>query len=292
MIKYKLLMFAIFGFGLSAVGLTVQREQEGCMNFGPTLRLEYSARKLSNPVDAFMYFVPLNSLTAVRVQTDPNTNFTAGIVNRHHKDIRYDRFMLSCDFEITGSGLYEVVYDPDEMINLVKRGKRTPARLTGLLDWIRFDGPCQGRIEASGRMQGKEAVIEEVSISFNRDGQRSPVTIALYDVPRVDNAYDYANRQNDTIARVNTLTFRQSDDNPRMSVEIASVYRMHQEEGLFSSITAMFANLLLSAQPVSMVGNNTMMEFGRALFYKETEFTFPVAETLQPAFNKAQVAVF
>lgn len=292
MLKYGFIFILSTGIGLMGTSASVRAGQNFCSDSGPTLQLEYTSEQLANSVDAFMYFVPLNSLSAVSVITDPNTDFSAGVINWHRKDLRNNQFMLYCDFEVTGSGLYKVVYNPEGMIRLVSQGESKEKKLTGLLEWIQFDGPCMGRIEASGRILRDDAVIEEVAINFNRGRQRSPVTIALYDVPRVKNRYDYGDRQNSTIARVNTLTFRRSEGVPRMSVEIATVQKAHQSEGLFSSITAMFANLLLSAQPVSAVGNETMLEFGLALFHKKPVFTFPLAETLEPSFNHAQVSAF
>ena len=292
MLKYGFFFGAMCLVGLAAASSGQQTALYNDMLSGPTLQLEYTPEQLANPVDAFMYFVPLNSLTGVRTEIDPNTNFSAGIINWHRKDARKNTFTLTCDFEIIGSGLYKVIYEPGEMINFVSRGEQKEKKLTGLLDWIQFDGACRGQVEATGTLQGGDALVEKVSISFNRDGQRSPVTIAIYDVPRVNDRYEYSHRRNSTVARVNTLTFRRSDDAPRMSVEVATVQKAHQSEGLFSSITAMFANLLLSAQPVSMVGNETMLEFGLALYYKKPAFTFPVAETLRPSFENAQVSAF
>lgn len=288
--KYGFLMIVLSVLGIAGALASAQPDDPSCDITGPTLHLEYTSEQLANSVDSFMYFVPLNSLTAVSALTDPNTNFSAGIINWDCTNFRNKSFTLTCDFEVSGSGLYKVVYDPAEMISLVSRNSVKDKKITGLLDWIQFDGPCLGRIEARGRNQGDGAVIEEVSIRFNQGRQRSPVTIALYDVPRVDNRYDYSNRQNSVVARVNTLTFKRTEEEPRMSVEIASVQKAHQSEGLFSSITAMFANLLLSAQPVSMVGNQTMLEFGLALYHKKTAFTFPIAGTLRSTLKTVHVS--
>ncbi|NLK42417.1 MAG: hypothetical protein GX298_10245 [Planctomycetes bacterium] len=259
---------------------------------GPTLELGYRAESLPNTVDSFMYFVPLTSLTAVSTTTDPNTNFTAGIVSRRCENKRNNRFDVSCDFEIVGSGLYRVMYDPVEMINLVSNGQTDKRCLKNLLDWIQIDGPCLGRVQAQGYAKDDEVVVEKVTVSFTRDGQKSPVSIALYDVPRKNNRYDYANRENPVAARVNTLTFSRSEKEPRMSVEVASVQKAGASEGMLSSIKAMFANLLLAPLPVSVVGNKTMLDFGQALYLKKTAFTFPVAETLRPSLAKAQVSTF
>jgi hypothetical protein len=164
----KIFIFILsFIVSLAASGASLQADLMADLNSGPTLHLEYNPEQLANSVDVFMYFLPLNSLSAVSVITDPNTNFSAGVVNWHRKDAKNKNFTLYCDFEVTGSGLYKVVYDPDGMINLVSRGETKEKKITGLLDWIQFDGSCLGRIEASGRILGNDAVIEEVSISFN-----------------------------------------------------------------------------------------------------------------------------
>jgi len=283
--------------GLAAAGLmgasaTAQTDANDGSDAGPTLELGYCSESLSNSVDTFMYFVPLTSLTAVSTATDPNTNFTAGIVSRRCDEKRDNGFILSCDFEIVGGGLYRVVYDPDEMIALVSGGDTAKRRLKNLLEWIQIDGPCLGRVDAVGQVHENDIIIEQVTVSFTRDRLKSPVTIALYDVPRKNDRYRYAHRENPVIARVNTLTFSRSEQSPRMSVEVASVQKADRSEGLIGSIKAMFANLLLSPLPVSAVGNDTMLDFGRALYLEKTAFTFPVAETLGPSLSKAQVSAF
>lgn len=287
LLKYGCLLLIIVG-----IGAAEETTSPPAPATGPTLQLDYTPEQLENPVDAFMYFVPLISLTAVSTEMDPDTTFSSGVINRQHRMLRRNRFVLTCDFEITGSGMYRVVYDPDEMIEQAS-GKETDKRvLTNLLNWIRFDGPCQGRIEANGTMRDGTAEVDTVTVSFNRNSRQSPVTIAIYDVPRIDGGYHFADRRNDTIARVNTLTFERGGDSPKMDVELASVHGQDSSEGLLSSIRAMFANWLLSALPISEVGNETMLDFGLALYHKEREFTFPIAETLRPSLQHGQASAF
>ncbi len=261
---------------------------DGRKTIGPTLLLDYRpVETFQNPVDAFMYFVPLNSLTGVRTEVDPATTFAAGITNWQYKSGRKNTFTLSCDFDITGAGLYTVTYDPVEMIDMVQRKYPKDKTLTNLLDWIRFDGDCKGRIEAIGRSQGDQTVINEVTVSFTRDGSQSPVVIAIYDVPGVHQQFCYANKENTLIARVNALTFKRSEESPRMNVELASLKKEEQSEGWFSSLTAMIANFVLPPLPVSEIGYHTMLDFGLALYQKKTDFTFPAADTLRPAMAAA-----
>ena len=272
-----------YGFLLTASLLSIAVVAD-TKTYGPTLLLDYQpAETFKNPVDAFMYFVPLNSLTGVRTEINPGTTFTAGVVNWQLKKERKEAFTLSCDFEITGQGLYKVIYDPVEMIDLVQTKHPKDKTQTNLLDWIQFNGDCKGRIEASGYGQGDHAVIQEVTVSFTRDGSKSPVLIAIYDIPSVNGKFLYANKQNNTVARVNTLTFKRSEKSPRMNVEIASLNKADRSENWISSLTAMFANLVLHPMPISEIGSETMMDFGLALYRKKTDFTFPAAETLRPS---------
>ena len=287
--KYKLFIGLLFLASVAAATQPMKDDVRYELAGGPTLQLEYNPENLPNPVDAFMYFIPLISLTGVSTEMDPNTNFGAGIVTwRRQDDTKNKRFTLLCDFEITGSGRYKVLYEPGEMIDMIHRKYPNEKTLRNLLDWIQFDGPCQGQVQATGILDGSKAVVEKVCVDFNRNGLRSPVTIAIYDVTPVNSEYDYHNRQNSTIARVNALSFSRTETSPRMSVELASVQKATGSEGMISSLKAMVANLFLPPLPISAVGNQTMLEFGQTLYHREPQFTFPVAELLRPSLNKAQ----
>lgn len=262
---------------LSAYGQGLGTEEAAT---GPTLKLSYSSdQKNLNPVDAFMYFVPLTSPTSVVASTETGTTLSAAVTSWETREDD-GKVYLKCNFRVSGSGSYCAFYDPNEMIQLLD-GQNSSKRkeLTRLLEWIRLSGPCLGQINGVGKMTGGNVEMEYIEVLFNRKGTVSPVEVSIYDIPAIKGEYLYDNRRNCKIARINSLKFKQSDDGiPRMSVELASVKKANDSEGFLSGLTAMLANIFSTSTPVSSVGNATMMDFGRALYEKENAFTFPQAE--------------
>ncbi|MHC4552779.1 MAG: hypothetical protein ACYSUT_08435 [Planctomycetota bacterium] len=255
------------------------------MQTGPELQLDYqSGTKQSNPVDSFMYFLPLISPIGISVETDPGTTFAANITSWKRTQ-EGKTIYVECDFDVTGKGKYAAVYDSGEMIG--KRLKRETdlkkvKEITKMLEWIRLSSACLGRIEAVGKTVNGEVQMDEVVISFNRDKSQSPVEVSMYDIPNKKGQFLYANRRNAHIARINSLTFKRTDSGtPQMSVEIASLKKAKDKEGFLSHLTAMIANILSTSTAVAPVGNSTMLDFGTALYEKQSEFTFPKATNIK-----------
>lgn len=279
---YILIILSVTTLGL---GQGVQSQSSIDLLTGPELVLDYQPQAAqSNPVDCFMYFIPLTSPTSVTVSTAPGTTFSANITSWKRKQ-NGKTVHVQCDFEVTGEGGYSATYDPEEMIQKQcdNHQKKSKAKeITILLDWIRLDGPCLGRIEGYGTVVDGQIQMNSIEVSFNRDKTKSPVEVSIYDVPRKKGQFLYANRENCQIARVNALTFkRDHDGSPRMSVEIASIKKAKKKEGFFSHLTAMIANIFSTSMKVPPVGNSTMMDFGTALYEKEPAFTFPKAANIK-----------
>jgi len=275
-------LLLLITLALSGYAYAQQSAASDNQKAGPALHLDYDAGSApTNPVDCFMYFVPLTSPTSVSVETDPGTTFRASITSWETKQ-RGNKVHVECDFEVIGRGGYRATYIPDEMIRHSLKSKTKSKEITRLLEWIQLDGPCLGRIEGDGKVVDGQIQMESVEVSFTRDNSKSPVQVSMYDIPRVDDTFVYENRTNRQIARVNSLTFKCDDDEtPRMSVEIATLTKPEEKEGLFSRLTAVIANILLTSTPVAPVGNTTMMDFGMALYEKEPVFRFPVAVNLE-----------
>jgi hypothetical protein len=256
---------------------------------GPELHLDYRPQAgLTNPVDCFMYFVPLTSPTSMTITTAPGTTFVAGLTSwkTERKD---DAIHVQCDFQIIGEGVYCASYNPQEMIynQLVKNQNAKEA--TELLEWIRLDGPCLGRIEGFGKVVNNVIQMENVEVIFNRDNSKSPVVVSIYDVPSKDGKFLFENRTHCLVARVNSLTFKRNNDRtPRMSVEIASLTRYNEKEGVISRITAMIVNVFSTTSAITPIGNTAMMDFGATLYQKQPRFTFPYASNIKTA----QVSMF
>lgn len=277
----KIHLFILLLIALSEIGFTAAVQSPNNMT-GPKLRLDYHPdANSSNPVDCFMYFVPLTSPTSVTVATDPGTTFRATITS--WKTTRKDNTVhVECDFEVTGQGGYRAYYVPEEMIRHSLSREQKAKELTRLLEWIRLDGPCLGQIDGYGKVVGDDIQMDSVEVSFTRKNTKSPVHVSIYDVPKRNGKFLFENRENSQVARINSLKFNCNNNGiPRMAVEIASLKKPQKKEGVFSRLTALIANILFTSTPVATVGNSTMMDFGEALYEREPVFTFPAAANIE-----------
>jgi hypothetical protein len=242
---------------------------------GPTVALSYSSRTFKiNPISSFMYFIPLISPTFVDRETSANNEQQVGIVS-YERNVTSKSFYVTCEFEILGKGFHKNTFDPEKMIaehtGKLKEGKP----LTTTLDYIKFEGEGFGRIEVKGTITGSTPTVTEVDICFNARDQKSPVTIGLYDVKPKNGQYKYENRSEEIVARVNILTFRKSEKNPRMGIEIASLHKKTEDESFWGTVKAVIANYFFINPPrVTKLGNDTMLNFGYALLRQGPAFTF------------------
>jgi hypothetical protein len=248
---------------------------------GPTMIMSYSKKEfVKNPIESFMYFVPLIAPTLVDNISSVNNTQHVGIIS-YEKKVTSKSFYLACDFEILGSGFHMNTFDSAGMIaahtDELKKGKS----LTNMLDYIKFDGEGFGRIEVKGTMTGSTLTVTEVAMQFNSRGHKSPVTIGLYDIKPKDGQYKYENSSNQKVARVNSLIFKKTEKTPRMGIKLASIAKKSKPAGFFGSIKGALANLFITPPKVTKLGNNTMLEFGDALLQKKAAFTFPKAKNIK-----------
>jgi hypothetical protein len=247
---------------------------------GPTVHLSYSAEAIQgNPIRSFMYFIPLISPATVRCDSGANDDQQAGIIS-YTKHVDSRSFYVKCEFQMAGKGFNRYVFDPAGMIAL-RCGEAKPGEtLAHMLDYIRFEGEGFGCLEVRGTVSDANETVTEVSVEFNARGRESPVTIGLYELKARDGQYSYANRSGEIVARVNTLTFKKSEE-PRMGISVASICKKAQRAGLFSWFKATVANLFIKPVRVDKRGNDTMLDFGHALARQENVFTFPKARNLK-----------
>jgi hypothetical protein len=244
--------------------------------------MSYSKEKFAkNPIASFAYFVPLIAPSLVDNISSVNNEQLVGIISH---EIRVDAksFHVACEFEILGSGFHMNTFDTAGMMaaqtDELKKGKA----LTNLLDYIKFDGDGFGMIEVKGTITGSTRIVTEVDIQFNARGHKSPVTIGLYDIKPKDGEYNYEDRSNKVVARVNTLAFKKTTEPvPRMGIKVASISDPAGSEGFFSGLKAVIANLIIKPSQVTKLGNTTMLEFGYALLQKNPTFTFPKAKNIK-----------
>jgi hypothetical protein len=247
---------------------------------GPTVMLSYSSRTFKiNPISSFMYFIPLISPTFVDRETSANNEQQVGIIS-YERNVTSKYFYVTCEFEILGKGFHKNTFDPVGMIAKHSGGLEEGESLKNTLDYIKFEGEGFGRIEVKGTMTGSTPTVTEVDICFNARDQKSPVTIGLYSVKPQNGQYKYENRYNEIIARVDTLTFRKSEKNPRMGIEIASIHKKTENESFWGSVKAVIANFFIKPLKVDKLGNDTMLNFGYTLLKQKPAFTFPRAKNL------------
>jgi hypothetical protein len=264
------------GSGLSAEGNTVHGEVNG-----PSITMSYREENFAkNPIASFMYFIPLLSVSPVDDVASPNNDQQVGIVS-HNIDLRSKSFELICEFVILGSGFYQVTFDPAGIIATQTEKFKKGERLENMLDYIKVDGGGYGIIEVKGRITGSARIVTNVNIKFNARGNESNLTIGLYDVQPKDGEYEYENRSNEKVARVNELSFEKTEQTPRMGIKIASIAGEKQSAGFFGKIKGMLANFFIKPPKVTMLGNTTMLEFGKALLQKRSVFTFPKAKNIR-----------
>ncbi len=248
---------------------------------GPSVLLGYSEDDFQkNPIADFMYFVPLIAPTLVDNISSVNNQQQVGIVS-YNKKLAAKSFYLACEFKIVGTGFHKNTFDPEGMIAEHLYELKKSKSLSGLLDYIKFEGEGFGRIEVRGIRDGSEYTVTEIDLKFNARGHKSPVTIGLYDVKPKDGEVKYANRFNEVTARVNTLSFRKTEDTPRMGIKVASITDAEGSEGFFSSIKGLIANLIITPSEIERLGNEAMLDFGHALLNQKPAFTFPIAKNIK-----------
>ena len=243
--------------------------------------MSYSKEKfIKNPIVSFMYFVPLIAPTFVDNISSVNNEQQVAVIS-HKIKVSSKSFLVTCEFEILGSGFHMNTFDPAGMIAAHTDELKKGETLTNMLDYIKFDGDGYGIIEVKGRITGSAKTVTEVGMQFNARGHKSPVTIGLYDVKPKDGEYKYENRSNEIVARVNTLVFEKTEQTPRMGIKVASIAKEGKPAGFFGIIKGAIANLFIKPPKVDKLGNTTMLEFGDALLQKKPAFTFPKAENIK-----------
>jgi hypothetical protein len=251
---------------------------------GPTVLLSYGEGTLQeNPIRSFMYFVPLISPVTVNRGTSDENHQQVGVVS-YEKKATSKSFSVDCKFEIKGDGFSRYTFDPTGMIALrvAESKKANPDSLSNLLDYIHFEGEGFGSIQVKGTINGSTQTVTEVELEFNARGCKSPVAIGLYELKAKNEQFSYANRSDEIVARVNSLTFKKSE-NPRMGITVASISKKAGTNGFVGKIKAAIANLFIKPVKVTPLGNETLLNFGYALYEQKPTFTFPKAPNLKEA---------
>jgi len=247
---------------------------------GPTLLLSYAKEAIQlNPINCFTYFAPLTAPVAVARTASADNQQRSGIFS-YTCQATSTSFQVTCEFEMVGKGFERYTFDPAAMLAMHEAGTRKGAPLANVLDYISFEGEGFGTVQVRGTTDGAAELVTEVELRFNGRGRESPVTVGIYTVACKNGRYEYQNRSDELVARVNTLTFTRSD-NPGMDISVASVTRKAERSGFVARLRAAAANLFIKPAAVDQLGNETVLDFGRALLKREPAFTFPRASHLK-----------
>lgn len=248
---------------------------------GPTLQFDYGAGEPQpNPLGYFMYFVPLVSPEQVSVQTNAGNTQCARVVS-FQCHTNGTSFHTVCEFDFLGDGLQRSVFDHAFVVQRREKELKAGKPLLHQLAAISVQGAGCGSMEIDGTLTNGQPAVAEMRLRFNSRSHSSPVSVDLQDIVLRNGALYY---EHETVARVNTLTFREKSGPPKMEVSLASVKRADAGNGhwqnFVGSLKGAAANFLLPPLNITTNGQQAMMDFGQALALAKPAFTFPFAERL------------
>jgi hypothetical protein len=249
---------------------------------GPTLNFDYGVGKpLANSLDKFMYFVPLISPELVSVFTNTGNSQCARVLSFDFQT-NAATFHVTCEFDFIGKGLLQDDFDHANAIRQHDHDLKAGKTLAHQIASINVQGAGSGTVEIEGTLIKGVRVVTDLRMRFNSHGHTSPVNIILADISYRDGALHF---ENETVARVNALTFFKKAGESKMEVTLASVKRKDAGDSLWQNLIGGLkgaaANLLLPPLTVTTNGYDAMMDFGLALATQKGTFTFPFATRLK-----------
>jgi len=233
----------------------------------------------TNPINEFMYFVPLISPVEVTNQKSEN-NHQIGYVTSCNRRTKNNSFSTSCEFRMEGQGTNLNDFDKKGMILRNERNAKKGQSIKNILDYIKFNGEGYGRIDIQGDIKNGVKTVKKVEVYFNSQGHKSPVYVGLYSIKPKHNKYLYENRTDVKVARVNVLTFSSEGEVPRMDIKVDGVGKDEESLGFIEGIVGAIANLIIAPMEITEIGNDEMLKLGMALYEDKPTFTFPKAENL------------
>jgi len=249
---------------------------------GPTLHFDYgNGRPLENPLNKFMYFVPLISPDPIAVSASTANTQRARVVSSSCQT-NGSSFHAACEFEVTGEGLQQNVFDHADFIRQHDKELKAGKSLLMQLDAINVQGSGSGSVEVDGTLTNGRPTANTVRLRFNNHDRISPVIICLHDIVYRNGAIHL---ENEIVARVDMLTFSRKAGTPKMEVTLASIKPKDAGDGMWQNfvgrVKGVMANLFVPPLTVPADGHEAMMSFGVALAMSEPEFTFPFATRLK-----------
>ena len=244
---------------------------------GPTINLQTNSDKPpTNPLSSLMYFIRLTSNEPVEL-TQSEGNTQQAQLTKIDRQLGDRKFTVTCQFEFIGEGSQMNRFDHSATIqkraSQLAEGKVLQRRLA----YIGITGGGRGSVRVRGEMTNGKPVAHEISLRFFAPGHRTPVTIGIHDIRNIKSEPHAVNQQ---VIKVNSLTFRHSEDSPKMEVSLASI-QAAGASGLFSELSGRLkgtmANLFIPPVSIRPAGNQAMLDFAQAIAEGRPRFTFPAA---------------
>ena len=261
---------------------------------GPTITLHSDNEQVrENAAADFMYFVRLISPAPVTVSHSPGNTQKVKVLsitrNVHERkllplarNVDDREFTATAEVEFSGSGSFQYLFDQTGYIEGNRPSIHAGTPLTCLLEDISVNDGGFAKIDVSGVVNHQEFTIAKFTISFNHRGQRSPVTISLYDIEK---RAGKLSRCNEIVATVDTLTFWNTAERPKMGVTVASIKDKGADDGAWKNFIAAakgtVANILVEPICIEPIGNQTVLAFGLAIVSQSPTFTFPNADLVK-----------
>lgn len=249
---------------------------------GPTLHFDYgNGRPLENPLNKFMYFVPLISPDPIAVSASADNTQRARVISSSCQT-NGASFHAACEFEVIGEGLQQNVFDHADLIRQHDKELKAGKPLLLQLDAINVQGSGSGSVEVEGTLADGRPTVNTVRLRFNGHDHISPVIISLHDIVYRQGAIHL---ENEIVARVDMLTFSKKAGTPKMEVTLASIKPKDASDSVWQNfvgrVKGVMANLFVPPLTVPADGHQAMMNFGLALATGEPDFTFPFATRLK-----------
>ena len=186
------------------------------------------------------------------------------------------KFTTICRFEIIGEGTQQNIFNQTVAIRGNREFLEKGGKLKRRLDYINIEGAGKGSLRVEGVISHDLPLAKKFTFRFNDQGPSSPVTIGIYDIRWIDGSPQAIN---ETMIRVNSLTFRRQEGRPKMGVTVASIKSKNAGDGLLSNLAGKVkgavANLFIPPVPIRAEGNDALLDFAQAIAEGRHQFTFP-----------------
>ncbi|MEI8044446.1 MAG: hypothetical protein WCL11_23750, partial [Verrucomicrobiota bacterium] len=124
--------------------------QSSSADTGPTIRLDYAPGESGgNPVESFMYFVPLISPSPISSLTSPGSTQSVKVLSAKRHATGHS-FLTICEFEFTGQGTHKSLFDLTGEIQRHQQKLKAGGFMRRRLNSITVNGGGSGRVEVAG----------------------------------------------------------------------------------------------------------------------------------------------